>query len=156
MFNILFSGTKFYEMENLSFLIYSSVRNEICTDAEIKNILASCEKHNPGKNITGVLVHSNNYFLQFLEGDADEILGLYNHIRKDPRHSKCILLNKGTIDERMFPSWHMGYKDADKDGVDLITKSSDDEKELFNKLLKGGVIEDSKALKMLSRFYKLV
>ena len=143
-------------MENLSFLIYSSVRNENCTDAEIKNILASCEKNNPGKNITGVLVHSDNYFLQFLEGEASEIMELYNHIKKDPRHSKCILLNKGTIDKRMFPSWHMGYKDAGKGEVDLLTQSSADEKSTFNTLLKGGEVADNKALAMLQKFYRLV
>lgn len=143
-------------MANLHYLVYSSIRNENCTDEQIKNILASCEKHNPSKAITGVLVHSNNYFLQFLEGAEEEIMGLFNHIRKDKRHSKVILLNKGLIDERMFPSWHMGYKDADKEGVDLLTQSTSEEKDLFNKLLKGGVVEDNKALKMLSRFYKLV
>lgn len=143
-------------MANLHYLVYSSIRNESCSDEQIKNILASCEKNNPSKEITGVLVHSNNYFLQFLEGAEEEIMGLFNHIRKDPRHSKVILLNKGLIDERMFPSWHMGYKDADKESVDLLTQSTSEEKDLFNKLLKGGVVEDNKALKMLSRFYKLV
>lgn len=143
-------------MEKLNFLIYSSVRNANCTDEEIQKILDSCERHNPSKSITGVLVHSNNYFLQFLEGDENELMALYNHIKKDSRHSKVILLNKGIIEGRMFPSWHMGYKDADKDNVTLITDATDNESETFNKLLKGGVIEDSKALKMLSRFYKLV
>ena len=143
-------------MEKLNFLIYSSVRNVNCTDEEIQKILNSCERHNPGKSITGVLVHSKNYFLQFLEGDEAELMALYNHIKKDSRHSKVILLNKGTIEERMFPSWHMGYKDADKEGVTLITEASEGEEGIFNKLLKGGVVEDSKALKMLSRFYKLV
>jgi hypothetical protein len=143
-------------MEKLNFLIYSSVRNVNCTDEEIQKILNSCERHNPSKSITGVLVHSKNYFLQFLEGDEAELMALYNHIKKDSRHSKVILLNKGTIDGRMFPSWHMGYKDADKEDVTLITQASDDEESIFNKLLKGGVVEDSKALKLLSRFYKLV
>lgn len=143
-------------MEKLSFLIYSSIRNENCTDQEIQNILASCEKNNPNKDITGVLVHSENYFLQFLEGDADEIMGLFNHIKKDPRHSKVILLNKGEIESRMFPSWHMGYKDASKGEVDLLTKSSDDEKSVFNTLLKGGEVANNKALSMLQKFYKLV
>ncbi len=143
-------------MEKLDFLIYSSVRNANCTDEEIQKILDSCERHNPSKQITGVLVHSKNYFLQFLEGDENELMSLYNHIKKDTRHSKVILLNRGSIDARMFPSWHMGYKDADKESVTLLTDATNNEEELFNKLLKGGVIEDSKALKMLSRFYKLV
>jgi hypothetical protein len=143
-------------MKKLNFLIYSSVRNANCTDEEIRKILEACERHNPGKSITGVLVHSNNYFLQFLEGEENELMDLFNHIKKDSRHSKVILLNKGTIEERMFPSWHMGYKDADKEGVTLITEATNSEEEVFNKLLKGGVVEDSKALKMLSRFYKLV
>lgn len=143
-------------MEKLNYLIYSSVRNASCTDQQIQNILKSCEKNNPGKSVTGVLVHSQNYFLQFLEGEENDLMNLFNLIKKDDRHSKVILLNKGEIKERMFPSWHMGYKDADKDEMTLITDASSDENEVFNKLLKGGIIDDSKVLKMLSRFYKLV
>ena len=143
-------------MEKLNYLIYSSVRNASCTDQQIQNILKSCEKNNPGKSVTGVLVHSQNYFLQFLEGEEKDLLDLFNLIKKDDRHSKVILLNKGEIKERMFPAWHMGYKDADKDEMTLITDASSDENEVFNKLLKGGIIDDSKVLKMLSRFYKLV
>ncbi len=143
-------------MEKLNYLIYSSVRNASCTDQQIQNILKSCEKNNPGKSVTGVLVHSQNYFLQFLEGEENDLMNLFNLIKKDERHSKVILLNKGEIKERMFPAWHMGYKDADKDEMTLITDASSDENEVFNKLLKGGIIDDSKVLKMLSRFYKLV
>ena len=143
-------------MEKLNYLIYSSVRNSNCVDEEIQKILKSCEKNNPGKNVTGVLVHSQNYFLQFLEGDENELLNLFNLIKKDDRHSKVILLNKGEIKERMFPAWHMGFKDVDKDDVTLITEATPDENDVFNKLLKGGIIDDSKVLKMLSRFYKLV
>ena len=143
-------------MEKLSYLVYSSVRNANCTDEEIQKILNSCERNNPSKSVTGVLVHSQNYFLQFLEGEETELMNLLNHIKKDSRHSKVILLNKGEIKERMFPSWHMGYKDADKDGVTLISDATNNEEETFNKLLKGELIEDSKVLKMLSRFYKMV
>lgn len=143
-------------MEKLNYLIYSSLRNSNCVDEEIQKILKSCEKNNPGKNVTGVLVHSQNYFLQFLEGDENELLNLFNLIKKDDRHSKVILLNKGEIKERMFPAWHMGFKDVDKDDVTLITEATPDENDVFNKLLKGGIIDDSKVLKMLSRFYKLV
>ena len=143
-------------MEKLNYLIYSSVRNPNCVDEEIQKILKSCEKNNPGKYVTGVLVHSKNYFLQFLEGDENELLNLFNLIKKDHRHSKVMLLNKGEIKERMFPAWHMGFKDVDKDDVTLITEATPDENDVFNKLLKGGIIDDSKVLKMLSRFYKLV
>jgi hypothetical protein len=143
-------------MEKLNYLVYSSVRNANCTDEEIQKILKSCEKNNPGKSVTGVLVHSKNYFLQFLEGAENDLTSLFNLIKKDDRHSKVILLNKGEITERMFPAWHMGYKDADKEDLKLITDATIEENEVFNKLIKGGIIEDSKVLKMLSRFYKLV
>ena len=143
-------------MEKLNYLIYSSERNTNCVDEEIQKILKSCEKNNPGKYVTGVLVHSKNYFLQFLEGDENEILNLFNLIKKDHRHSKVMLLNKGEIKERIFPAWHMGFKDVDKEDMTLITEATQDENEVFNKLLKGGIIDDSKVLKILSRFYKLV
>ena len=143
-------------MEKLSYLVYSSVRNANCTDEEIQKILNSCERNNPSKSVTGVLIHSQNYFLQFLEGEENEIMDLLNHIKKDSRHSKVILLNKGEIEARMFPAWHMGFKDADKDGLTLISDASSSEEETFNNLLKGEVIEDTKVLKMLRRFYKTV
>ena len=143
-------------MSDLSFLIYSSLRNNSCSDQEIKNILSSCEKNNPSLDITGVLVHSNNYFLQFLEGNENEIMGLFNNIKKDSRHSKVLLLNKGKIEKRMFPSWHMGYKDVDNEEMSFLTSSSDEEKDAFNNLLKGNHVEDNKALKMLARFYRTV
>ena len=76
-------------MSDLSFLIYSSLRNNSCSDQEIKNILSSCEKNNPSLDITGVLVHSNNYFLQFLEGNENEIMGLLITLKKIPDTQRC-------------------------------------------------------------------
>lgn len=143
-------------MEKLNYLIYSSVRNSSCTEDQIQNILKSCKKNNPGNSVTGMLVHSNNYFLQFLEGEENDLLKLFNLIKKDDRHSKVMLLNKGEIKERMFPTWHMGYKDADIDEITFISEASIDDYEIFNKLLKGEIIHDNKVLKMLSRFYKLL
>ncbi len=54
-------------------LVYTSVRKPGCDDYEIKKILESCKRNNPSKDITGVLLHSENHFIQYLEGSKDII-----------------------------------------------------------------------------------
>ncbi|MFK7797596.1 MAG: BLUF domain-containing protein [Aureispira sp.] len=50
----------------MNYLIYSSHRKANCTEEEIDHILQTCKKNNPEKNLTGILLHSKNYFLQYV------------------------------------------------------------------------------------------
>ena len=62
---------------NLHRLIYTSVRKAECDDQEISNILASAEKNNVHADITGILLHSKDRFLQYIEGEPQKIKSLY-------------------------------------------------------------------------------
>lgn len=137
---------------NLYQLVYSSSRTSKCTDAEIEKILVSCKKNNPGKNITGVLLHSENFFIQYLEGDKD-IIKLYDLIKNDPRHARVVLLSYGPLKERIFPSWHMGFKDVSKNELARLTEGSHEEKKTYNAILRGEKIPQSNAIKLLTRFF---
>ena len=132
-------------------LVYSSTRNSNCTDDEIEKILASCEKNNPRQNITGVLLHSENNFIQYLEGDKD-IIKLYDLIKIDPRHSRIALLSYGPIRERLFPSWHMGYKDLGRSELTFHTAANDSDKKIFKQLIQGDQVEGS-AVSLLKKFF---
>lgn len=142
-------------MNNLGFLIYSSIRNEICTDDDIKRILTNIENNNHAKNLTGVLVHSDKYFVQFLEGDKDQLASLFENIKKDPRHS-VIALNKGSIEKRMFPSFYTGYKNISQREIDFLTDSIDNESTFLDYILEGNIVSENKSLKALQTFYKQV
>ena len=55
-------------MSDLYRLVYTSFRKPKCDDGEIKNILDACKRNNPRRNITGILMHSDSRFIQYIEG----------------------------------------------------------------------------------------
>ncbi len=134
-------------------LVYSSTRNSSCSDGEIRKILASCEKNNPAQNITGVLLHSGNHFIQYLEGDKD-VIKLYDLIKTDPRHSHVILMSYGPIRERIFPSWHMAYKNLTRAELTFHTSANEDDKKIFRQLIQGDHVTDTSAINLLKKFFQ--
>lgn len=137
---------------NLYQLVYSSVRTARCTDDEIQNILESCKRNNPSKDITGVLLHSENNFIQYLEGDKD-IIKLYDQIKGDPRHKNVVMLSYGPIRERAFPSWHMGYKSMTRNDIQFQTDGNEADKKTFQSIIKGEKVVDTNAVNLLTKFF---
>jgi len=136
----------------LSQLIYVSVRKSTCTDHEIENILASSNKNNGKKDITGVLLYSNNKFLQVLEGDRNEILNLYDHIKLDDRHKNVTMLSLKPISQRYFPSWQMGSKAIDTNSYSFLTDMTAQEQAQFKSLLEGN--EQQNSIKIIHKLFK--
>ncbi len=140
-------------MGHLYKLIYSSIREPKCTDAEIEKILVSCKKNNPPKDITGVLIHSKNSFIQYLEGDSKEILSLYDEIKTDDRHRNVIMLAYSPIGERIFPSWHMGYKNVDR--IEFQTSITAEDEEVFKSMIEGNKLEGDIGISVLKKFFQI-
>jgi hypothetical protein len=137
----------------LSQLVYVSNRKPNCTSAEIDKILAACEKNNPTSDTTGVLLYSDNKFIQYLEGEAKELLSLYDKIKLDPRHEKIMMISYGPIKEKAFPSWHMGTKKVSQKDVEFRTDISAGDKKVFKSLLNGDEQNGSKVLTLLKKFF---
>lgn len=137
---------------NLYQLVYSSIRTSKCTAGEIEKILSSCEKNNPKKEITGVLLHSENNFIQYLEGPK-EIIALYDLIKNDERHKSAVLLSYGPLSQRVFPSWHMGYKSLTRQNIDFLTQGEVEERKIFQSVIKGEKQTDVSAVKLLVKFF---
>lgn len=133
-------------------LVYTSKRNPNCTDAEIQKILEACKKNNVSKDITGVLLHSDDHFIQYLEGDKD-IIKLYDLIKDDKRHKHVVLLSYGPLKQRIFPAWHMGYKSITKDQLEFLTNGNEKEKALYTSLLRGEKQEGIQATNLLVKFF---
>ncbi len=74
---------------------------------DLKDILASARKNNPGQELTGALCFLDGVYMQYLEGEEALIDSLYLRIRDDHRHSDVRLLDRRRIEERSFPSWSM-------------------------------------------------
>ncbi len=140
-------------MSSLHRLVYTSFRKSNCDEKEIEKILESCKKNNPQRDITGILLHSDKRFIQYIEGQKDEVLELYNLIKDDDRHTSVNQRNFEPIDKRIFPSWEMGYKDVDK--IEFDTEASNEDQNTFNGLIKDELDFDDNALRILQLFFKM-
>lgn len=143
-------------MKNLYRLVYTSSRKPNCTDEEIEKILNSCKRNNPSKDLTGVLLHSEKRFLQYLEGDKDELQRLYELIQKDDRHGGVNKRDFTEIEERMFPSWSMSYRDVSKSTIEFNTQLPEKDKALFRELVHGEGLIPNRGVRLIKTFFKLV
>lgn len=138
----------------LAHLAYVSVRKNNCTEQEIDKILVSCKKNNPPLNITGVLLYSENKFIQYVEGESAELMSLYDKIKKDARHEKTVMVSYSPIATRIFPSWHMGNRKIVTEEINFITDVTTDEREVFNTIINGKEADGAKVQSLLLKFFK--
>ena len=78
-------------------------------DQDLKDILEKSKKNNLSRNITGLLIKNDRFFIQVLEGPKGPLRDVYNNILSDPRHQKAKELLEYTDKERIFPNWQMGF-----------------------------------------------
>ena len=138
----------------LAHLAYVSVRKQNCTESEIEKILSSCKKNNPPLNITGVLLYTENKFIQYVEGESNKLMSLYDKIKQDPRHEKVVMISYGPITDKLFPSWHMGNRKIASGDIDFATDINPADKEIFRKIMNGQQEEGEKVQHLLSKFFK--
>ena len=91
-------------------LVYISERCASTDDTVITSIKLRAEHNNHRRNITGALLYTERYFLQYLEGEAAVVDALYASICRDPRHTKVRLLQRKSIAQRDFARWSLGVK----------------------------------------------
>lgn len=139
---------------NLSHLVYTSTRKPSCTAEEIDNILQSCQKNNGKNDITGVLLYSDKHFIQYLEGDYQTVISLYDKIKEDDRHTGVRMITLGSIPERAFPSWQMGTKTFNNQDLDFLTDITAEDRTVFDSLLKGEELEGQRAMNLIKKFFE--
>ena len=91
------------------FILYLSKASKDCHNSDISDILKISRTNNATKGVTGILVHKNREFLQYIEGPEDIVKPLYVKIANDPRHEGIKTVEEGKIEERVFPNWEMGF-----------------------------------------------
>ena len=92
-------------------LIYSSREKNALSDVDIEHILSASRRNNPADGISGMLCHGNGRFLQYLEGEADEVEKTYARIGADSRHIDIKLIEQKKLERRVFGDWSMGFID---------------------------------------------
>lgn len=93
---------------NLVRLIYASRFCEGKFDTkELSRINHSSQKNNKISELTGILVFGDDFFLQCLEGDREEVSKTYHRISQDPRHESVVILSMEDAIRREFSEWDM-------------------------------------------------
>jgi hypothetical protein len=96
---------------------YVSTQTRPLVTDDLTDLLDEALGRNRDRAITGLLLHREGSFFQVLEGEKDDVMKVYESIKRDPRHHRVKVLFEGGIDAREFPDWQMGF--VELDGVDV-------------------------------------
>jgi hypothetical protein len=102
-----------------------SFSSKVMSEIELNGFLATIRRKNLVQNITGLLLYSDEVFIQIIEGEKDMIHHLFKLISQDPRHFNMVKLIEEPISKRAFPSWSMGFRKLDKSNKASIVRYSD-------------------------------
>jgi hypothetical protein len=131
---------------NMLQVVYASAATKPFTRGDLVELLKVARSRNMVADISGMLLYHSGSFLQVLEGPEKDVEELYARILRDPRHNKCVLVLRESIQKKEFENWSMGFVDTTKVGeriegfVDYATQ------------LKTMTLDKTGARKILSRF----
>ncbi|MEM7078356.1 MAG: BLUF domain-containing protein [Pseudomonadota bacterium] len=91
-------------------LVYVSRAAPELDGAALEAMLATARRNNAKTNVTGMLLHHGDSFIQVLEGGESAVERLFNHISNDPRHSVENVMLRTIQEKRAYDSLWMGYK----------------------------------------------
>ncbi len=106
-------------------LSYVSEESSPMTSNDLKELLEQARDINASNDITGLLLHREDSFLQVLEGDKDKVLETYVRIEKDPRHKNVKVLFSENLEDREFNEWSMAFVNLDGITINEIHGFSD-------------------------------
>eukprot|EP00667_Euglena_gracilis_P002001 EG_transcript_2001 len=87
------------------------------SSSEITDLGMKAAQANARINVTGFLLYTKPFFLQYLEGSPAQVKDLFAHIRTDPRHTNVTVIASRVIPNgaRNFASWNMKTADLDSE-----------------------------------------
>ena len=103
--------------EPLFHLGYVSTETGHLDTQAMVELLIEARRVNTERNLTGLLLHREKSFYQVLEGPEEEVKRTFERIERDDRHTAVDVLFEGTVEQREFADWQMGF--INLDGVEL-------------------------------------
>jgi hypothetical protein len=100
-------------------IVYVSTSARPLSIAELRHIQERAQSRNRKENVTGVLLYSEGTFMQYLEGPAPGLCGVYEVIKADPKHYGIVDLVREPIAQREFSDWSMAFRVIDAFGQSL-------------------------------------
>jgi hypothetical protein len=106
-------------------LLYASRATAPVRAETLATILRKSTQNNAVLGVTGLLCHTDDVYLQVLEGGRAAVSSLYNRIANDPQHRDVTLLTYREIAERNFAGWAMGQVNMGRLNPALVLKYSE-------------------------------
>ncbi len=72
-------------------------------------IYLAARARNREKGITGYLHREQDYYVQYIEGEHENLAELRSLITKDTRHTDLRVLSQGAQSRRLFDGWDMAF-----------------------------------------------
>lgn len=95
-------------MATLQRLIYrSTATGSTGSLLNMATILAESQRNNDRDGLTGALAAHDGMFLQVLEGAPSTLDQLLQRLERDPRHKDIVVIDRSTIEARLFGRWAM-------------------------------------------------
>ena len=94
-------------------IIYASQATSDFSPEKLVELLETSRVNNSEVGLSGMLLYSNQSFLQLLEGDQEPLGEAYERISADERHTNLRLLMREEVPAPMFPDWSMGFEHVD-------------------------------------------
>lgn len=92
--------------ESIYKLIYKSkINTQKITD--LIDIIKKAEYKNKKLDLTGLLVRTNDEYIQILEGSKKHINQLFAKLYLDPRHKDVFIISMSQSEMRYFKNWSM-------------------------------------------------
>lgn len=94
------------------------------TPAQLDALLLDAREFNASVGVTGVLLHNDGTFFQYIEGPDDGIARVYDRIRRSHLHAGIVELFNARERTRQFEQWHMGFCEAPRTTLQALTDSA--------------------------------
>ncbi len=118
-------------------LLYRSRATKSMSTEELRELLVQARERNAAEEVTGLLVHDRDRFIQWLEGPRDNVERIWSSIQKDERHQEVERIYVPRLKQRMFEDWDMQLGHDGESGVqDLNAEDDFDEVTLPAKAMK--------------------
>jgi hypothetical protein len=106
------------------YIFYQAVESAIFEDREngIEILLQNAREKNKRLDITGMLLHIEGSFIQYIEGEEVSVKELFKAIEKDSRLAAIKVIDSGNAKNRIFINWEMAYENFNINTINHIEK----------------------------------
>lgn len=104
-------------------VFYRSQARPGLTQLDLDALLDWSRRYNTAHQLTGLLLYSDERFVQVLEGSETEVRMLFTQIQQDTRHSQVVTLSEGPGPQRWFAEWSMALGHVAAPDLDQVLRT---------------------------------